>query len=165
MATGTVILPVTSAVGDPSNPPALKYTATDNVPYLIFDNATPEIVYWTFRLPENYSSAPKLKIQWSNAASDTGNCCWGCQVTAVTPNSDADDMTATRTFDNINNQADAGVATRRLQEVEMTLTNFDGAVAGDWVTLKFQRDADDASDTMNTDEAYLWAVSFEYATT
>ena len=158
----TVILPILAAVPDPTNPPGLAFTATDNIPYLAFDPATRELVYWSFRLPTDYSSGAKLQIQWSNAASDTGNCRWECQVTKVTPNSDTDDMTGTRSFHTENTASDAGVATRRLQEVEMTLSNFDSAVANDWVTFKFYRDAADALDTMDTDDAYLWAVSFEY---
>jgi hypothetical protein len=151
---------------DETNPPGLAFSTTDGVPYLAFDaGATNEEVYWTFRLPTDYASGPLLQIQWSNAASDTGNCRWGCQVHAITPNSDTDDATAARTFGTENTATDAGVATRRVQEVQMTLTNFDGADAEDLLVLKFYRDSSDAGDTMNTDDAYLWAVSFEYTTT
>lgn len=167
MALGTIILPILAAVPDPTNPPALGFSTTDNVPYLIFDETSDEICYWSLRLPENYATpgtTPKVQIQWSNAASDTGNVYWGCEVSAVTPNSDTQNMTSARSYGTINNVADAGVATARLQEVELALTTANGAVAGDQVVLKFRRDASDALDTMNTDEAYLWAVSLEYTT-
>lgn len=164
MATGSILLPVAAATPDPTDPPGSLWTA-DNVRYLAFDAATPEIILYSFRLPTDFESAPLLQIQWSHSVSSTGNVRWGCQISKVTPNSDTDDMTSTRTFDTENTAADAGVATRRLQEVEMTLSNFDSAVAKDNITLKFYRDADDAADTLNSEDAYLWALSLEYTTT
>lgn len=166
MAVGTIILPILAAVGDPTLPPGLAFSTTDSVPYLTFDGtAAIEKCRWAFRLPVNYASAPVLRVQWSNSTTSTSNVVWQCQVAKVTPNSDTDDGIAVRTFSTTNKSAaDAGVGTRRIQEILITLTNFDSAIAGDNVTLKFFRDYTDASDTM-TEDAYLYAVNFEYTTT
>lgn len=164
MATGTILLPVMAFIVDETDPPFIGFSAGDSVPYLAFDSATPnESATISFRLPSDYASAPLLKIQWSNDGTDTGNVRWEVAIAAVTPNTDADDMTTARTFDTSNTVVDAGVDTRRVQEVEMALTNFDGAVAGDNITLRFSRDAADALDTMDTN-GLVFALALEYTT-
>ena len=162
MATGTIILPILGAVPDATNPPALAFGTTTSQPYLVFDSATDEIVYWTFRLPTNYASAPVLKVQWSNSTTATGNAVWSCAVEKVTPNSDTDDMTGAKTFGTQNDATDAGVGTRELQEASITLTNFQSAAAGDWMIFKLFMDA--SADTIAQD-CHVYAVSFEYTTT
>jgi len=162
MATTEILLPVLGASLDATDPPGRGWTTTDGTPYLAFNGTTSapdEICYWSFRLPTllDNATAPTLTIQWSNSTTNTNNVVWQCQVSKVAPSSDTDDMTAARTYDTTNKAAaDAGVGTRQLQEVVITLTNFDSADAGDKVYLKFFRDPDDAGDTMGED-AYIYS--------
>ena len=69
-------------------------------------------------------------------------------------------------FDTINTVSDdiLGTTAKRPQTVSLTLTNADSVAAGDYVALRFGRDADNASDDLPED-AWLWAVSLEYTTT
>ena len=166
MATGTILLPIPAHSADSTNPPGLLYT-TANRPYLAFDASTDELVLWTFRLPENYASAPTLKIIWSGSASTTVShtVFWRAEVMAMTADTDSVAST-TDSFDTVKTASDdiLGTTAERPQTVDLSLTNNDSMAAGDYIALRFGRDADNASDDL-TEDAWLWAVSLEYTTT
>lgn len=166
MATGTILLPIPAHSADPTNPPGFGVT-TANRPYLTFDSGTDELVLWTFRMPENYASAPALKIVWSGSSSTTTShtVFWRGEVMAMTADTDSVAIDAD-SFDTINTVSDdiLGTTAKRPQTVSLTLTNADSVAAGDYVALRFGRDADNASDDLPED-AWLWAVSLEYTTT
>lgn len=156
--TETIHLSPSGAVLDATVPPASGGT---NYPYLGFDATADEIVYWTFRLPDDYASGATLKVQYSMASATTGNVVWVGEVWAVTPGDAAD--IDTESYATANSTTDAVPATAGyLDEINITLTNFDSAVAGDWITIRFSRDANNASDTA-TGDAELRTVSFVYS--
>jgi len=161
MATATVLLPLLGASLDETNPPGVTWT--NQRPKLLFDAATDEIAYWTFRLPADYSSALTLKFQYSMASATSGNVIIACQVMAVT-DADAQDMD-TDSYDTVNTSAATAVpgTAGYLDEISLTLTNADSAAAGDYVAVKVSRDANNASDTA-TGDLELWAASIEYTT-
>ena len=76
MPTETIILPIGSAtLPDASSGNAApgvvraKSSAAAPAPFwlqALFDDSTDEMMMWTFRMPQNYSSAPVLKysIRW-----------------------------------------------------------------------------------------------------
>lgn len=157
--------------GDPTNPPQLSFSTTDGLPYWVFDGTTlapAEVVRFEFRLPDDYATpgtAPVMHVQWSNGGSNTDDVIWQCQVHKLTPNSDADNASAARTYHTVNKSAaDTGVATNRLQEIDITMSNMDSAVAGDLLAFYFFRDPDETGDTI-TDDCQLWSLTFEYTTT
>jgi len=167
MATGTILLPILAAVSDPTNPPGLAFTATDSRPYLTFDDGSNiEGCVWSFRMPENYSSAPVAKIQWSGSSSTTTShtCQWSVFVMALTANTDgaadAEDFAA----ENVVADDILGTTAKRIQEVSLTLTNNDNLAANDYVTIQLLRDYTDATDDLPED-AWLWGMSLEYTTT
>jgi len=163
MATGIFELPVGVWKPDPTLTPQLLFT-TQNDPYLAFDDTIIEKVYVSLRVPSNRASADVLKIQWSNSVSSTANIVWQAQIWKVTPNSDTDDAIGSATFATTNlSAADAGVGTRQLQEIEISLANFDSAVAGDRILIKLFRDGADAGDTM-TEDGYFYGATYEYST-
>jgi len=51
-----------------------------------------------------------------------------------------------------------------LDEISLALTNFDSGAAGDFLAVKFSRDANHASDTA-TGDLELIAASLEFTTT
>ena len=166
MATGTIILPILAAIPDPTNPPAVAFASGTNRPYLAFDGSSViEACVWTFRMPADYSSGPTLKIQWSGSSSTTTShtAVWGCEVMAMT--ADTDGAMDSDSYDTINTVSDdiLGTTAKRIQEASLTLTNADSLAAGDYVALKFRRDADNGSDDLNED-AWLWGLSLEYTT-
>ena len=174
MATGTILLPIIGAVlpdGSTNNAAAqferIKSSASApslHFVQLLFDPTTDEHAFWAFRMPANYASGPVLKLQWKGNAT-TGNVVWVGKLAAVTP---ADTDTPNEKALGADNSATTGVngtEARRLVETSITLTNADSVVAGDWVVLCVFRDANNASDTLNSNDAELVAVSLEYTTT
>lgn len=164
MATGQINLDIGAAWPDASNPPAVLYT-TANRPYLAFDASTDEKCLWVFRLPDEYSSAPTVEIDWGAASATSDNVVWAVEVMAITPESDTADA-ATDSFDatpNTTTDAHLGTTAGRLHTATVTLTNIDSAAAGDYLVLRLSRDADNASDTM-TGDAYVHTVTMFYTT-
>ncbi len=166
MATGTIILPILAAVPDPTNPPGLAFTSTTNRPYLAFDgSATIESCSWTFRMPENYASAPVAKLQWSGSASTTvtHTVQWTVYLMALTP--DVDGAADTDSYDTENVVSDdiLGTTAKRIQEASLALSNADSVAAGDYVGVRLLRDYSDAADDL-AEDAWLWAFSLEYTT-
>lgn len=163
MTTGTIILPLLAAVPDGTNAPALAFSTSR--PYLAFDASTDEIIYWTFRMPQNYASGATLKIEWSGSSSTTTShtCYWGAAVMAMT--GDIDGAMDSDSYDTENTVADdiLGTTAKRIQSASLTLTNADSVAAGDYVAIRFRRDADNASDDLPED-AWLWGLSLEYTT-
>lgn len=173
MTTGTLILPISGATlpdGSASNSPAqfqrTKSTASAPVYHfieLLFDPATEESAYWSFRMPTDYASSPVLKLQWkANQASNA--VVWGCQLAAITPtDADTPNEHALATTNTVTNNCNATEA-RRLVESSITLTNADSLAAGDFLAVRVYRVAANGSDTCTVD-AELVAVSLEYTTT
>lgn len=161
MATGTIKLPIPGNF-DSTNPPG--FSRFNSKPQLLFDDTTDEIIHWTMRLPANYASAPVLKLQYKMASATTGNVVVACAIMAV---SDGDAANVdTDSYDTVNTSAATAVpaVAGYLDEISLTLTNFDSGVAGDFLAIKFSRDANNASDTA-TGDLELIAATLEYATT
>ncbi len=173
MATATINLPPSSGVlpdgssgnaapaltrrqGSESNPKKHFITAD-------FDASTDEHLWFYFRMPANYASAPLVKILWmANATS--GNVVWGSRLGAVTP-ADADtpiehaEAAATTATTGVN-----ATEARRLVETSITLANLDSVAPGDLVFLLVYRDADNGSDTCSVDTELI-NVALDYTTT
>jgi len=160
MATGTILLPLPGNP-DNSNPPGLEWF--NSKIRLLFDDSTDEITHITFRMPENYASAPVLKAQYSMASATSGNVIIACQVMAVTDGDSA--AVDTDSYDTVNTSSATAVpgTAGYIDEISLTLTNADSLAAGDWIALKFSRDANNASDTA-TGDLELIALSLEYTT-
>lgn len=165
MATGTILLPLLAGVPDPTNPPAVNFTAA-NRPYLAFDSGTDELVLWTFRMPQDFASGLTAKIIWSGAASTTATdtARWAVEVMALTPETDS--VAADSDSFDTSNEADddiLGTTAKRPQEVSITLSNDDSVAAGDYVAVRLSRNADHANDDLGED-AWVWGVALEYTT-
>lgn len=167
MATGTVILPVQAVKLPSSNPAAIDGGETNW--RLLFDATTDESCWWQFRMPENYSSTPVAKIQFSMNTTQTGTLAvgWEVYVMAVAPEAAADINTESyatvnnTSFTLANNQT-AGY----LKECSITLTNADSAAAGNYVKIKLARDADGSGVTDSaTGDAEVVAFTLQYTTT
>lgn len=172
MATGSILLPISGATpSDGSTNDAfpevirLSSSATAPSPHFVearFDSATDEHIQWTFRMPQDYASAPVAKLLWYTAAT-SGNAVWGCRVSAVTP---ATESTIAQAFDTANTTTTAAGGTANyLVETSITLTNADSLAANDMVVVQLYRDADNASDTINSNDCMAVAFSIEYTTT
>ena len=160
MATGTILLPMNGATPDSSNPPAPVWTAADRMNW-VFDDTVDELLVWTFRMPENYASALVAKIQYSMVSAITLEVVLAVEVMAVSDTEDVD----TDSFDTANTSAETTVpgTAGDMDEISITLTNDDSVAAGDYVAVRFSRDANNAGDDASGD-IELWALSLEYTT-
>lgn len=161
MATGTIPLPMSGATPDSTNPPAPAWTSADRI-YWLFDDGTDELLVWTFRMPENYSSSPVAKIQYSMASATTNEVVLAVEIMAVSDGEDVD----TDSFDTANASSATTVpgTAGLVDEISITLTNADSVAAGDYVAVRISRDANNAGDDA-TGDLEMWAASIEYTTT
>lgn len=145
---------------DPSNPPAVTI-GLNNIK-LAFDAGTDEITYFSFPMPDDYSSTPVLKINYAATSATSGDVVWACQVMAVSSGDSQDVDTAS--YAAINSATDTVPGTAgHLKSASISITNNDSLAAGDHVFLKLFRDADNASDTAAGD-IELISARLEYTT-
>ena len=159
MATGTVVLPAAGAELDDTNPPGVSFVNSRRM--LLFDDTVDEIIYYTFRMPQDYASAPVLKFQYSMASATTLEVIIGCEVMAVTDGEDVD----TDSYDTVNTSAETTVpgTAGLMDEISLALANADSLAAGDYVSLKIRRDADNAGDD-SVGDLEFWGAALEYTT-
>lgn len=174
MAVGNLLLPIGAAIlpdGSASNAaPAIqrvKSSAAAPTPYFLqaaFDASTDEMLFWSLRMPDDYASAPVLKVQYKMASATSGNLILDAYVMAVT-DGDATDVDA-NDFATVNTSATTAVpgTAGHLDEISITLTNADSVAAGDFVVVRLGRDADNGSDTA-TGDCEVVAVTLAYTTT
>lgn len=172
MATGSILLSIAGATppdGSTNNAAPeiirVKGSASAPAPHFVearFDAAADEHLWWQFRMPSDYASAPVVKLQWK-ANATANSCVWGCRLGAVTPaDTDTPNEHATATAQTTTTATNTTEA-RRLNETSITITNTDSVAAGDWVALLVYRDADNGSDNLAVD-AELVAVTLDYTT-
>jgi len=129
---------------------------------LLFDASATESGLWQFRLPSTYSSAliAKLLFSMTSATSDTVD--FEVDVMALTPGTTDDlDTAAFASTNEINGGTVVPAAAGRVGAISITLTNDDGAAAGDILFIRVNRDHDDASDAA-TGDAELVGLTIEW---
>jgi hypothetical protein len=147
-------------------PQTLKTNGTNFPVYgLAFDAATDETAYWKF-LADNYGSGNlTVDIFWYADTATSGDVIFDVGVAAITPNTDSQDI-ETKAFATVNSVTDTHLGTtgQRLHTATVTVSNLDSLAAGDYVMLKLNRDANNASDTM-TGDAIVVAMRVSYSDT
>ena len=148
-----------SAVLDDSSPPSISIvestgTGTPRFRVAAFDPDTDEILYWSLVMPSDYDagSTSYADVYWfSNDTGANEDCIWALAVSATTEG-DADDMEE-QAADTANTESEDVNATEadRLIKTRITLSNMDSAAAGDAVTIRFYRDADDSEGDADAD--------------
>lgn len=153
------MLPAAGAELDDTNPPGVSFVGSRRV--LLFDDDTDEIIYYTFRMPQDYSSGLTLKFQYSMVSATTNEVIIGCEVMAVSDGEDVD----TDSYDTVNTSSATTVpgTAGLIDEISLTLTNADSVAAGDYVSIKIRRDANNAGDDAAGDMEF-WGASLEYTT-
>ena len=173
MATGYVLLfpggygPDASGTGN--NSAALDYlvstgTQTTNTPKLsrlrlAFDSATDEHWMFELKMPGDYSSGGTFRGSVATAAT-TGNIIMKAGIGESSGTNTDDVFLAADVSSAI---AASGTANT---EVEFTITlTMTSIAANDPVVLFIGRDADNSSDTVNSNDVYLYDLTMEYTTT
>lgn len=113
---------------------------------LAYDPTTNETAYFTFVAPAGITGTLTLKIYYKMATATSGDVDIDVAVQAVS-DGDALDLDSATSFDTVNSVDNTNVPATAgaIDVISVTLTNNDGLVAGDFVTLSITRDA--ASDT------------------
>lgn len=170
MATGYLELDPASGTPGASNPMLSRRTGSEGAPTKVtitalFDPTTDEHLWFKFRMPGNYASAPTAVLQWS-ANATSGTVRWGAALAAITA-ADADTPVehAVNTASTAAGTVNATEA-HRLTDTSITISTTDSAAAGDLIFLLVYRDADGTSGTDDCSvDAELWTVEFQYTTT
>ncbi len=128
-----------------------------------FDSATDEGTFFVHVLPSNYVSGGSLTFDWSSNAT-SGNVIWKTGYALSTQGTTDFDGLAIGTVTAASAQACSATA-----GVEVTKTidlGVTGATAGQKIYIYLGRDADNASDTVNANDAELaQPILFTYTTT
>lgn len=135
-----------------------------NRAFLKFNDTTVRTCYTKpVALPGQYAGGTlKAGVGYMMASATSGKVDFEVAVEAVT-DGDAADLDAGTSFDAVN-AANATVPATAgyLDVLTVTLTNKDSAAAGDMVTFRLERDADDATDDTATGDArVLWVEIWE----
>ncbi len=160
MATGTIILPVLSAVPDATNPPGLDFS-TASRPFLTFDGTTDELCSWSFEIPSNYASGMTIRVHYSMASATSNVVAIRTECMAIADGEDID----TDNFAAVEASADAAVpGTAGLSDIIADALTTPTLAANDYLCLRFGRE-NGTSGTNATGDMEVWAVSLEYTTT
>jgi hypothetical protein len=140
---GYIQLPVAAAKLPTTN--AAVVDQSESRPKLLFDATTSWCASWTFHLNQDYGTAPVLIYSYSMTSATTGSLSMGWSVWKTT-NAEAVDA-QTESYATVNTCTDAAVpgTAGRMEQVSCTLTNADGMVANDLVTIKGCRDISDTA--------------------
>ncbi len=105
----------------------------------LFDASTDEHVEWTFIMPNNYASAPVLKVYYKATSGTTGTVVFGAAIVAIT---DGDSQDADADAHDTANVGSTTVPSTvgHIDVQSITMTNADSVAAGDWVRMVLFRD-------------------------
>ena len=141
---GQAHLPDTSACTH-SNPAAAH---TD---YLLCDAASDEAIQWSTVLYPYTGTPLRADIEATMATATSGSVVSDISLMCTSPG-DAQDVDLASGFDTINSTTTAVPATAGyLFRIRATLTNNDSCAEGDLLVVKYNRDADNGSDTASDD--------------
>lgn len=155
----TILLPVTGATLNQTNPPGVDYE--NSLQILLFDDTTAETCYWMFQMPDTYGSSPILDLQYTMASATSGTVEFEVSVMAVTDGDAAD--VGTESYDTVNTASATVPGTAgHLDKISVTLTNADSVAAGDLVIIRVSRDADDGTNDTATGDLELRTVALRY---
>lgn len=156
--------------GSGNNTAALSYevstgTQTTNTPKvtrfkLLFDPATDEHWLFQFKMPGDYASGGTIRGQIGVNAVSPGNVIMKAGISESSGNRTDDLFLASDLSSAIAMPATANQGTEFT--IALTMTSI---AANDEVVLFVGRDADNASDTVNSNDVELTSATFEYTTT
>lgn len=128
---------------------------------LAYDASTDEAAFWKF-FAHNYGSGNiTLTILWYADTASSANVVWEAQMSAITPNTDSQDV-ETDGLATLNFVQDTHLGTtgQRVHSCDIAISNLDSLAAGDLVHLRIARDANgtSATDDMTGDAILIMAI-------
>lgn len=150
------------AVLDDNSPPALTVvestgTGTSRRYVADFDPSTDEIIYWSFVVPTDMITGSWIAdVFWfTNDTTASETAYWETQLSCTSEgdaDSMAEDIGATV---NTGNEDINTTEANRLISTTITMSNTDSVASNDFCTLRFARDANNASDDLTSDARLL----------
>lgn len=143
--------------------PAYVKTNGTNFPVsgLAYDATTDEAAFWRLVALSYGSGNLTLDLYWYADSASSGNVVWEAQISAITPNTDTQDV-ETDGLATLNSVQDTHLGTtgQRVHSCTITISNLDSIAAGDVVHLRIARDANgtNATDDLTGDAILLGAV-------
>jgi hypothetical protein len=135
--------------------PGRSSDASGARPYLAFDAATDEEIYFTLRAPQALTAPLTAIIDYMMASATANAVRWGVSIEAVT-DGDATDLDAVESLAT-ENTVDVTVpgTAGHLDQASVTLTNNDSIAVGDYVRIRVRRVGSNAADTATGDALFL----------
>lgn len=132
---------------------------------LAFDAAAVEAAFWMTRAVSYGSGNVTVAVDWYADTATSGDVIWGCQLAAITPDSDTQDV-ETKALATANTVTDTHLGTtgQRLHRASITVSNLDSLATNDDLWIRVYRDAAAGGDTM-TGDAVLVGVTVSYSDT
>jgi hypothetical protein len=132
---------------------------------LAYDAAAAEAAFWMTRAVSYGSGNVTVACDWYADTATSGDVIWGCQIAAITPDTDTQDV-ETKALATANTVTDTHLGTtgQRLHRASITVSNLDSLAANDDVWIRVYRDAAAGGDTM-TGDAVLVGVTVSYSDT
>jgi hypothetical protein len=146
--------------------PALVKNGTNFPAFgLAYDAAAAEAAFWMARAVSYGSGNVTVAVDWYAATATSGDVIWGCQIAAITPDTDTQDV-ETKSLATANTVTDTHLGTtgKRLHRASITVSNLDSLANNDDVWIRLYRDAAAGGDTM-TGDAIVVGVTVSYSDT
>lgn len=172
-ATGQITLPVGAAWAANSSAPALTFTTNNKIPGLAFDGGSlNEYCYFSFRLPNdfNVASGTFLEIDWIGTTGvTTGTVRWGAQMVSSAGEAINQGPLDGAVFNTARfvNDAHLGTTGERLHKTSISFPNPNNGNAnnaGDFVVLRFYRDANTVATDTYAADATVVGLAITYNT-
>jgi hypothetical protein len=115
---------------------------------LAYDATTDEAAFWRFEAASYGSGNLTLDLFWYADTASTLNVVWEAQLSAITPNTDTQDI-ETDGLATLNFVQDTHLGTtgQRLHQCAITISNLDSIAANDICHIRIARDANSTSAT------------------
>ena len=167
MATVTQVFPAASGDVRTSGFPQLVKANGTSIPIMgyAFDATAEEALFFDLRAADYDSGDLTVDVDWYADTASSGAVVWGCQIAALTPNTDTQDVETDglATANTVTTTHPGGTVQRPLRS-SITVTNLDSLADGDDVRIRIYRAAAAAGDTM-TGDAILTQVTVSYTAT
>lgn len=126
---------------------------------LAYDAAADEAAFFKFVATSYGSGNLTLTLFWYADTASSGDVVWGGAISAITPNSDSQDIeTDGLATENTATDSHLGTTGQRLHSIDVTISNLDSIAAGDVVHLRIRRVGSNGSDTMSGDAQLVMAT-------
>lgn len=159
MATRFTFFPYEAEFPSTNFPQLMTIHSTDRIPVLAFDASTAESCMWSDIVPQGWTGTITAVVTYCMASATSGKVDFTIAVEAVS-DGDALDLDASTSYDTANSITAPTVpgTAGYIDQFTCTLTNADGAAAGDFIRFLLTRDATDATNDTATGDCYILAV-------